>query len=1037
MLTGFVLILFIITSWIVFEKKNDWLLEQIQSYMLASQSGELKITSIDLRLLLNFPDVTLELSGLEYYEHSDSLRSPEERPILRAKHLFVAVEFIPLIQDELKVTDINLSNAELTVLSYQNGQLNISRALTRPAVTKPVAIKQKPTTKPTTNTSSSSQKKNKVVVPVPPPPSLLVNLESVTLTDVRVNYLRWHADDTTVILLQELEADLFRDEKIIDSKLRAALQVETLYINNTSVPSGGLTLDTDLHYERALQELTLRQGKIHYDIFSASLQGTYSHSKNQWLDVQIDASSNDLELLSTIIKPEVLKQNPDLLKRGDIYAKGRLFGELKNHAPQFDLTFGVKDLDMHLPDNLGTFRNIGFEGMIASGSAADYSQAIVEIKNLRGQLPGGFVKGQFHLRNFADPYLQYNFNTQLTLDGYDKVFHITSVKQLRGSVSLQADFTGPLEQFSTHRMDSSRSSTLALNDVSFVVTRTNLPVTGLNGIIENKNNQAALKNLTFAYGRNDMRIDATVNNLIYFLVKGEREIVASGSIHSSQLFTNDLLFDSLGVADVQDRISNLAFNFQVKTLSRQTKQVSRIDTIEFDIRNLSAQLDQLPDIKRIDAKGLFSRINPGLSLDLHELHAVMPQGKLDVSGDVLIRKNKVWSFNARAKATEFPWTYVKELTAEIKTNVEPSAKNLPVNQMELVTADLDVSASVITYPFDFTKLDIRNSRFHVQLPGSEVLSVESFSLSLDKLLFQHPENSGDLTGLKAANGVMEFSQLKIPALNAFDALLTIDGKNDTLDIRFSSKTQKAKSETGRLFMDISKKEIDYQLNYSVKDVRLEYFIQRYYKKKFMEGSINYELDLHTSGAGLSEAKQNLRGTIEINGDSLLLHGADIDHALKKFERSQNFNLTDVGAVLVAGPVGLAVTKGTDFVSLATIRMNPHHHTHIHSLLARWKLEDRQLITEDVAFTTRLNRIAFEGRIDFARDSIPGLTIAVVDKNGCSLMDQKLYGKTNALQTGKLNITKTLLGSVINFVNAVVGKNCKPLYSGKVKAPVID
>jgi AsmA protein len=203
----------------------------------------------------------------------------------------------------------------------------------------------------------------------------------------------------------------------------------------------------------------------------------------------------------------------------------------------------------------------------------------------------------------------------------------------------------------------------------------------------------------------------------------------------------------------------------------------------------------------------------------------------------------------------------------------------------------------------------------------------------------------------------------------------------------------------------------------------------------MKGTIDYSLDIHSSGSTWEILKQNMAGEIAITGDSLHLSGVDIDKLLRKFERSQNFNLTDVGAILIAGPVGLAVTKGTDFVSLATINLNPKHHTFIKELHTTWRLKDRQLITKDVAFATLQNRVAFDGRIDFARDSIPGLTIAVVDKNGCSLMDQKLYGKTSDLKTGKLNIAKTLFGSVINFVNVIVGKDCKPVYTGRVKPPL--
>jgi AsmA protein len=165
-----------------------------------------------------------------------------------------------------------------------------------------------------------------------------------------------------------------------------------------------------------------------------------------------------------------------------------------------------------------------------------------------------------------------------------------------------------------------------------------------------------------------------------------------------------------------------------------------------------------------------------------------------------------------------------------------------------------------------------------------------------------------------------------------------------------------------------------------------------------------------------------------------VNGVDIDNVLKKFKESQNFNLTDVGALLIAGPVGLAVTKGADFVSLATVNLDPSQQTHIQELLTQWEISNYQLRTRDVALRTSTNRIAFDGVIDLGRDSIPGLTIAVIDANGCSLMDQKLYGKTNALKTGKLNIAKTMLGPVVNFVNAVVGKDCVPVYEGKVHPP---
>src|SRR5258708_2817177 len=119
-----VFILFGVVSWIVVENKNAWLLDEIQSYVNESQSGQLEITAIDLKSFRNFPLVTLALSEVSYYEHRDSVRMPAEKPILRAEQLFVAVELLPLMKEELNVSEISLSNAQLNITEYENGLLN-------------------------------------------------------------------------------------------------------------------------------------------------------------------------------------------------------------------------------------------------------------------------------------------------------------------------------------------------------------------------------------------------------------------------------------------------------------------------------------------------------------------------------------------------------------------------------------------------------------------------------------------------------------------------------------------------------------------------------------------------------------------------------------------------------------------------------------------------------------------------------------------------------------------------------------------------
>ncbi|MFN9328134.1 MAG: hypothetical protein ACK576_02500 [Cyclobacteriaceae bacterium] len=1029
MAVALVLLLFGIATWIVVERKNDWLLSQVQAYMNESQSGQLEVAKLDLKLFRNFPNVTLQLNGIAYYEHRDTLRQPSEQPIMYADQLFVAVEFLPLLKEELNVAEISLSGARVNIIEYQNGVLNIEWALAGPtkAKVKPKVVQKK------VMPPAAPAPKHKKVTPVtqaPPKSAINFDLQFITMERVQVTWKSIRTRDSSTLLIGKLEAKIRKAGKLLTASLSTTSQVQSVYVSGSRLPSSDLMIEAELDVETVSQHVAIRTCQINYDIFSATLEGTYAHRDDRALDLRVDASSNDLQLLSTFIKTEVIKQNPGLLKKLDIYARGRVFGKLKHQSPQFQLAFGVNDLSLQLPGQPGALQDIGFDGSFISGTAPDYSTAVLEVNNLKGKLPGGFFDGYLRIKNRVAPYVQYKLNAQVQLDAFNEIFRIDFLQQLRGSITLHGNFDGPLKYFAEHTMDSSRSSSITLNNLSFVVAKTNQRVSGLSGKIENGNNQTTVKQLAFTYGQNDLLINASIENLVYFLVGPERNLSVSGNLRSKQLFTKDFITDTLLRAQVQDRISNFSVDFKASTAASRVK--SALPNIAFDIRNLTASFDELPNIKSLNASGLFSETPNGYQLDLPEFHAILPQGKLDVSGDLHVPEKRLWEFNARVKATQFPWTYVKELVAEMTESKTPSAKNALVKDMDVVTADLDLSAAVITYPFDINQLDVRNSRIHFTPSGSKPISVEKLNLALDHLHFTHPANSGYLTGLKSTAGTLKVQQLNVPGLSKLDIDMTIAGERDTLSIGFSRPTDKAKSESGQLLMDISKKDLAYQLNYVVKDASLDYFNKKYYKRKLTSGEIDYAVHLKTSGSNWAQIKQNLGGDIEIVGDSLRLYGVDVDDILRKYQKSQNFNLADLGAVLVAGPVGLAVTKGSDFVSLASVRLDSTEVTNIQTLVAKWKLESGMLITEDVAFATRLNRIAFNGQLDLAHDSIPGLTIAVLDEKGCSLMDQTLYGKMGAIQHGKLNITKTLLGSVINFVNAVVGKDCTPVYTGRVR-----
>ena len=206
------------------------------------------------------------------------------------------------MKEELIVSEISLSKAQLNIVELTNGVLNIEQALANPTTTKVKTAPKKDTPKlPIT----ASLVKKKTVAPIvsEPKSEIQIDLQLIDLSNILLTWKSYSNSKPSVILIKEMKADLVKDKNMLMAKLTSAHQIQSLTIKKVGLPPGDLTFNADLRYDMNQQLLTINESEVNYDVFSATLQGSYAHQKNQMLDVKVDASSNDLEFLSIFIKP--------------------------------------------------------------------------------------------------------------------------------------------------------------------------------------------------------------------------------------------------------------------------------------------------------------------------------------------------------------------------------------------------------------------------------------------------------------------------------------------------------------------------------------------------------------------------------------------------------------------------------------------------------------------------------------------------------------------------------------------------------------
>ena len=92
--------------------------------------------------------------------------------------------------------------------------------------------------------------------------------------------------------------------------------------------------------------------------------------------------------------------------------------------------------------------------------------------------------------------------------------------------------------------------------------------------------------------------------------------------------------------------------------------------------------------------------------------------------------------------------------------------------------------------------------------------------------------------------------------------------------------------------------------------------------------------------------------------------------------------------------------------------------------------------KDVALSTGENRIAMGGWYKVEPDSLE-FSINIVDKRGCDLAGQKIYGEAKNPQYSEVKLLQTLFGPVKNFFRNIGFSNCEIIYEGRVEHPVED
>lgn len=321
------------------------------------------------------------------------------------------------------------------------------------------------------------------------------------------------------------------------------------------------------------------------------------------------------------------------------------------------------------------------------------------------------------------------------------------------------------------------------------------------------------------------------------------------------------------------------------------------------------------------------------------------------------------------------------------------------------------------------------------LQSGQKVELEGIDITARDVVAGGPAGADPLKTLSFA-GDLRCRSVKAGNLTLTDLAVDVAGSKGVFDVSRARVKAFGGTGDGTLHADLSGAAPHVKLTYALRALKIQDLLQGSANAKRMEGLADFSANLAASGKMEAELTRTLGGQVSLTGENIQLNGIDIDGLIGSLERTQSFNLADVGGFLLAGPLGTALSRGANFGG--ALAGTQGGESVITKLVSVWKVERGTAEAADVALATKKYRIAVKGGLNFVSDRFENIVVAVLDDRGCAIFSQKINGTFARPEVDKVSALKSLASPLTNLLGVgkklVEPKACVPFYSGSVAPP---
>jgi uncharacterized protein involved in outer membrane biogenesis len=573
--------------------------------------GRLSVEGSEISLLENYPYISIGLKNVRLYPNKQG----NDKPIYEAERMLVGFSLDDILRQKYRVKVIVLKNGHLDLVEENNGALNIveaSRIRTDTVVSKdtsstPLKLSIKKIVFKNMAVAflnrSSGQKIAFHIDRIQASfrvngPKMLADLDGSRL-DLS---LRDPASGQEIVSrIDQIKSSLRIDSLTVTGDLKTTAMIDYTRPGDTSLfRNKHLVTELQLSYNRPGQVLKVPVGKIRLEDAVFNITGTADLLHDNTVDLKISGDKPDFRQLFAFAPESVAKELKHFKYDGVLSFDATIKGKLKDSVmPGIELNFSCSNAWLHNTEANKKLDSLSFKGYYTNGAAHSLKTSELRLTDMHARPEKGIFSGNFIMRDFTDPKILMQINSELELGFVGAFLGIKDLQRITGYINLKMDFKElvdlSLPEKSMAKLTQGIQSELTVRNLTFRVP--NYPY-----IIENLDLHAAMKDglmkldsMAFKVGNSDLRMDGSISDLPALFHHQEKPVQLNLNIHSNKLIFKELLaFDTARSRKAKEEIYGFNIGLSLETSVNELQHPSPLPKGKFKLHNLFATFKQYP-----------------------------------------------------------------------------------------------------------------------------------------------------------------------------------------------------------------------------------------------------------------------------------------------------------------------------------------------------------------------------------------------------------------------------------------------------------